>query len=1003
MKRAGYVLLTLGLVSALLLGLLAAAFATIGTYQRTAEITYTGVETDRGFAVNSNPNSQYYGYLYVCDGTAGNRMIRILRPEPVTDAVAAASYVEVGTLAYPTTPLNNLINHCFVTPDDKVWGADYSGKTIVVGDPAGGTLTALPITTNANPRGLWVVGNYGQVGTKVYVAESTFNGPSRCEIFEYKASGWTLVGDVGNGDLHGLTNPYSVAVDAAGNSYWLSCNSGQGISNFVYMLKVKPDYSIDSTFTLQIPDGFIKDNTGIVPSLLPTSVVYAADPYDSDNSEYIAVSFNGSAVCPHANCVLRFKTNGTYIDGFGMGWWMPNYGSGLSSLYWSSTSPSYSPMELWDAPSGSTNAWMAADDKHNIYVLTVKEPRADDPSQNIPCMAKFHRQIQTAPPAPVNPVAAHDVYGQIKLSWTPSTGTLRGATSADQLGASSYNIYRSTTTTKPDAPYSVVADGCNKWKDAAQGQTAGGPFYYWVTSVNAVGESTATGPVGPIAPSVSTAPAKRSLNVALSYSEISKLDTVEVNGYDDLFNMAKSFLDARKVSYTTIWDADSTHLNVENDDLAGHSLFILPANREMTSYEAQCIKDYVKYGGGRIFAGYWDSSAYANQATLPDFILSDIYRVHDTGWVGDDNSYRYLKPVAGAPGADVIFAGIPDAGVLQPGDGTIAESVNPYSDGSAVVAGKWVAADGSSPASDAGLVIGYQNGEPVSVYTGLLWWFRTAECDWGGTITASKLTENILKFFGVPMQTAPGLSLGGSQVDLGDGSNVGYSDLIVTQQFDDYLSNVEFVYVENKERTAGVKVALTGDWAVGYQPGDVVSFSGSLQSESESYTNTDGTTGTTWGDRYIQPTEFWRTAQGGSPLAPIFLRTSAVVGPWAGNGNQQGAYYGGGVNNLGLFAKVAGNVTYISTSYGSLDYFYVDDGAALLDGSTHSEAGVDVPNVGVRIVCPAWMTNATPDGLTIGSHVSVTGPTGLALIGIGGDNGVPCIKIGDTLSQIKVF
>lgn len=995
MKKTGYSLLLAGIVALLLFGLLTAAGATIGHYSRTAEITYAGVGNDRGFGVNSNPNSPYYGYLYVCDGTGGTRLVRILRPEPVASGVAATSYVEVGTLSYPTTPLNNLINQAFVTPDDKVWAVDYSGKTIVVGEPAGGNWTVLPITTVANPRGLWVVGNYGQIGTKVYIAEATFGGATRCEIFEYKASGWTRVFDLGGGNLQGLANPYSVAVDAAGNSYWLSCNTGQGLSGFKYMVKVKPDYTIDSAFTLQIPDGFLKDSTGLTYNLLPTSVVYAADPYDQDNSQYIAVSFAGAGSYPHGNCVLRFRTDGTYIDGLGMGYWMPDFGTGLSSMYNSATSPSYSPMELWDPPTGNRNTYMAVDDKHNFYVLTAPQSAQDTLN---PCVAKFHRLIQSAPQPATNPAASHDIYGQVKLSWTASSPTLKGVMPSDQVGAATYNIYRSTNTTKPATVYASVPDGGTKWKDSAQGQTPGGPFYYWVTAANAMGESTPVGPIGPIAPAASTAPAARSLGVALSYSELSKADTVNVGGYDSMYNQTKAFLDARKVSYTTIWDADAAHANVESDNLAGHSLFILEANLEMTSYEAQCIRDYIKYSGGRIFSGYWNATAYADQVNMPEFILSDVYRVKNLGWQGDSlGTYRYLKAVDGAPGASVIFEGLP-TGVYQSGSSTITMAVDPFTDGSAVVAGQWYDAGGNPVPNGAGLVVGYQGGQPVSVYTGLLWWYRTPESVRGGSISASKLLENVLKFFGVAVQPASGLSLGGSQLNNGDGSPVGYEGLVVTEQLLDVNKNALFVYLENRERTAGIKVTVTtADWLLDYQPGTVVSVSGALRSESEAYAG-----GTTWGDRYLEPTEFWVTATGGAPLAPVYIRTNAVVGPWAGGGNQQGANYGGGVNNMSLYAKVSGKVTYADLS-GGIQCFYVDDGAGLKDGSTHLDGGSSVPNVGVRVVCPNWQENSVPTGFAVGKHVSVSGPTSLDLIGIGGDNGVPCIRIADTLSQIKVY
>ncbi|NIN13266.1 MAG: hypothetical protein GTO05_14025, partial [Gemmatimonadales bacterium] len=76
---------------------------------------------------------------------------------------------------------------------------------------------------------------------------------------------------------------------------------------------------------------------------------------------------------------------------------------------------------------------------------------------------------------------------------------------------------------------------------------------------------------------------------------------------------------------------------------------------------------------------------------------------------------------------------------------------------------------------------------------------------------------------------------------------------------------------------------------------------------------------------------------------------------------------GCGLNNIGLLIRTWGTVTYADT-----DYFYLDDGSLLDDGSGH---------VGVKVLAP---------GLTIpaeGTHVEVTGISS-------------CLKVGDDLHRL---
>lgn len=958
-------LLAICLIAGLALVLAASATA---QYSQVARISYAGVETDRGFAVNANPGSPYNGYIYAVDPTP--KVIRVLRPEPADAGANAASYVDTGAqIAYASPPATFFLMNCFVGPDDTVWVVDYHGKQICTGPAEGGDLTPQFATTN-KARSVFVNQPLGTDGMLAYVAESDADVTpwiDRCEIFQYSAASgtWTKLIDLGN---LGLIHPFSVTLDDEGNSYWV----GVAVDR-PNVVKVRPDFTIDSSWVLNIPDFCDAGWT-------PHSISYVKDPDDPVNPEYLYISAGNYNGAP--NMVLRFDMSGNYIDGFGQTWMMQG------------TPPegTYVPIDV-SQPGGNNFFYMSVDDKHNIYLICKQYVN----NVYTPYVIKMHLPYRSAPSAPTNVEASNDIYGQIRLKWTESTMP------SVFEEVSGYNIYRSTDTTKPAEIYASTADNYPKWKDAAQGQDAG-TFYYWVSAFSPYGESEATGPIGPVSTTASTAPPPRSKGVALSYSEFTSVDVGEVWTFDQIIDRTKQFLDDRGVPYTMIWDADPSQANIENDDLAGHSLLILPANRDMTYYTAQCIKDYVKYSGGRAYSMYWNAAANHKQVTQPDFLLADIYRCHNSGWDGDFDDwrfsrFRYMRPVTGAPGADVLFAGLPD-GVVQPGSGTMSMICLPYTDGTAVVAGEWYSGDRTSqpyPTGDpknTALIIGYVDGEPRSVYATLHWWYRIAEDGYNGTFTATKFSENVLTFFGIPFTPIgfAGHEIGYCQKNYGDGTNVAFANAVVTEVLYSEISPNRHFYIESQDRTAGIKVDMYQPAFYGMMlvPGQIVSLSGVMESEWE--LNPDMST--TWGDRIVRALEIFPSGTTDT-LKPFYMANSSVVGPWTANGVQQGAYEGPGVNNLGLYVKISGKVTYIDNS--AEPFFYVDDGSGLQDGTKHFDGtGAEVPNVGVRVIAPWWnYLSFPPDGFAEGKYVSVSGCTALELVGIGGANGVRAIRFGD--------
>jgi Tol biopolymer transport system component len=142
-----------------------------------------------------------------------------------------------------------------------------------------------------------------------------------------------------------------------------------------------------------------------------------------------------------------------------------------------------------------------------------------------------------------------------------------------------------------------------------------------------------------------------------------------------------------------------------------------------------------------------------------------------------------------------------------------------------------------------------------------------------------------------------------------------------------------FIYVEERDRSAGVKV-MTSQTA---SEGDVVNVSGTVSSVD--------------GERAITSAVLESVSTGGSPPGPLGLPTNRLGGTGSGVSGSAGLY------NIGLLLRAAGKVTQIGT-----DYLYINDGSNLKDGTMR---GAD-ENVGVRVICD-------PAGYAPGDFLTVTG------------------------------
>ena len=113
-------------------------------------------------------------------------------------------------------------------------------------------------------------------------------------------------------------------------------------------------------------------------------------------------------------------------------------------------------------------------------------------------------------------------------------------------------------------------------------------------------------------------------------------------------------------------------------------------------------------------------------------------------------------------------------------------------------------------------------------------------------------------------------------------------------------------------------------------------------------------------ERYLNPSgNAVKVTDAGITIAPAALNNKAVGGANL-NAYTPGVVGGTGANNIGLLVRVFGKVTQRDTL--GLQYFYIDDGCGLKDGT---KTGT-VDNVGIRI-------KTNPTNYPAGSYVVVTG------------------------------
>lgn len=169
------------------------------------------------------------------------------------------------------------------------------------------------------------------------------------------------------------------------------------------------------------------------------------------------------------------------------------------------------------------------------------------------------------------------------------------------------------------------------------------------------------------------------------------------------------------------------------------------------------------------------------------------------------------------------------------------------------------------------------------------------------------------------------------------------SDVVVTTSTED-MGSAEF-YVQELNGSSGVRVIWTGQ----VSEGDVVSIEGTLVMQN--------------GERSVLADRVTIENQLLTPASPRGMANKSVGGGDFSR-NTPGVTGGVGLRNMGLLIRSWGKVTYVGD--GTEDFFYIDDGSRLDDGSGH---------VGLRVKSRHLMKPA------LGSFVAVTGISSCQTLG----------------------
>ncbi len=302
----------------------------------------------RHVAVNSNPASPHYGYVYVVNQSATGH-VKVMEPNPLSAGTAATSYRDTGwTIQTSTGVASNPAGIAINYEDDSIWMAYavLAGAIKIERAPhpdddhpiTTGTVVFTPTesATGVSVRSMAFTGKTADNSAKVFLDNSvTASGSSYRMGYKMDGSGgWIATSFLAKTD-RGYPS-YGSAVDDTGISYF-----AKGIAtNDRYPFW---RYNADGTTAsgLILPPSWVPNTAGVPTCALYGNFLYYSAPIGSKTSSLI---------------VLCFDLAGNYNWGFGP----PLAGAPADGSY-----------QILNITSSQSAYYMATDDRGNLYMRAV--------------------------------------------------------------------------------------------------------------------------------------------------------------------------------------------------------------------------------------------------------------------------------------------------------------------------------------------------------------------------------------------------------------------------------------------------------------------------------------------------------------------------------------------------------------------------------------------------------------------------------------------------------
>lgn len=184
------------------------------------------------------------------------------------------------------------------------------------------------------------------------------------------------------------------------------------------------------------------------------------------------------------------------------------------------------------------------------------------------------------------------------------------------------------------------------------------------------------------------------------------------------------------------------------------------------------------------------------------------------------------------------------------------------------------------------------------------------------------------------------MSIATAKRDVQDGQPVDLYSKVVTANF---VTSDGCIYVQEPDGVSGIRAETTDS---SFQAGDIVDVSGTIVTRALNGHPSE---------RVLSGAKVTRLSAGLAPQ-PLAMNCRSVGGGSFGS-LVPGVKNGAGLNNIGLFVRISGKVTYVAGTY-----VYVDDGSGI-----ENLYGLWTQKVGVMVRCPS------APGVVEGNSVTVSG------------------------------